>query len=54
MKSIVWLTVPQYLYEEYTDESPATDFNATAQKVQGAMDRALQSLKTEVEARRKS
>jgi hypothetical protein len=43
-----------HLYEQYTDESPATDFNATAQKVQAAMDRALQSLKTEVEARKRS
>ena len=43
-----------HLYEQYTDESPATEFSATAQKVQAAMDRALQSLKTEVEARRRS
>jgi len=41
-----------HLYELYTDESPATDFNATAQKVRAAMARELQSLK--VEARKRS
>jgi hypothetical protein len=40
-----------HLYEQYTDESTPTEFSAAAQKVQVSMDRALKSLKTEVERR---
>jgi hypothetical protein len=40
-----------HLYEQYTDESAPAEFNVTAQKVQASMDRALKSLKTEVERR---
>jgi len=43
-----------HLYEQYTDESPAGEFNATAQKVQAGLDRALRSLKTEVEGRKRT
>jgi len=43
-----------HLYEQYTDEGPAGEFNATAQKVQAGMDRALKSLKTEMESRRRT
>ena len=43
-----------HLYEQYTDESPSSDFNATAQKVQAGMERALKSLKTETENRKRT
>jgi uncharacterized protein YndB with AHSA1/START domain len=43
-----------HLDEQYTDESASTDFKATAQKVQAAMDRALRSLKGEVERKKGS
>jgi len=41
-----------HLYEQYTDESPSGEFNATARKVQAGMDRSLRSLKMEMEGRK--
>jgi uncharacterized protein YndB with AHSA1/START domain len=43
-------TVVHY-YEQYTDESPQKDFDATAQKIQTEMDQTLHTLKKSVEKR---